>query len=424
MEFSSCMLTPNMNLRKSLEFVLLIFFMGYVGFIPTGPYSVILWGVKLDHLFAFGTAILSLFLFPFRWPRGLRSVYASVLLFLGVAFITTISSSHLDTSLRGFMVSLGYATIALLTPLFIHGRVILLRRYLFIAATLTSLFVLYLYFFAHSIGRLQLSPLVDPNMTSVGLFMCIIIFFPEYFKKRKTSLIGGLATLFFIFSVAIIVSGVIVLLSRTALFSFVVALIWGFIYATLKNKKFFNRQVLRKISIVVIASILGIVSLNIVKPDIVSRYTHRIKRIFQGNHLAPTESMRIMALKNTLGLWSENPKIFMLGDGFFTINPHNEFLRMLGGSGSLGFVSFLLMFFAFYVTCCLSRTASSIYLFGQNALFAYLVIMIQFYGHTKSLWVGLTFLLINYMAQNRPQPRSQITQARQMVIVEPRAIIT
>jgi len=398
--------------------------MGYVGFIPSGPYPVILWGVKLDHLFAFGTAILSLFLFPFRWPKGFQAVYASVLLFLGIAFITTLSSSHLNTSLRNFMVSLGYATIALLAPLLIHGRVILLRWYLFIASTLISLIVLYLYFFVHGIGRLQLSSMVDPNMTSVGLLMCTIIFFPEYFKRRKAALIGGLSTLFFIFSVAIIVSGVVVLLSRTALLSFVVALTWGFFYAILKNNKLFYRQVLRKISIVAIASILGIVSLNMIKPDIVSRYTHRVTRVFQGNHLAATEIRRITGVKNTLDLWSENPKTFVLGYGFFTINPHNEFLRMLGGSGFLGFTLFLLMFAAFYITCCRSRNASSTYLVGQNTLFAYLVTMIQFYGHTKSLWVGLTFLLINYMAQNRPQPRFRITQARQMVVADPGAITT
>ena len=423
MGFSSSMFTPNMSLRGSLEFVLLIFFMGYVGFIPTGPYPVILWGVKLDHLFAFGTALVSFFLFPLRWPKGLILVHISVLLFLCIIFITTITSVDPDTSLRGCMVCLGYATIALFAPLLIHERVILLRRYLFIAATFTGLFVLYLYFFVHDIGRLRLSPTVDPNMTSVGLLMCIIIFLPEYFKKRKTFLIGELATFFFIFPVAIVLAAVIILLSRTALLSFAIALIWAFFCATLKNKRLFYRQILRKISIIIIASILGIVSLNIVKPDIVSKHTHRVTRIFRGN-LAPTESRRIMRAENTLDRWTENPKTFVLGDGFFTINPHNEFLRMLGGSGLLGFVSFLLMLVAFYLTCCRSRTASSIYLFGQNALFAYLVIMIQFYGHTKSLWVGFTFLLINYMAQNRPQPRFQITQARQMVIAEPRAIIT
>lgn len=423
MDFASLRSTANIGLRGSLKLILLIFFMGYIGFIPTGPYPVILWGVKLDHLFAFGTALVSFFLFPLRWPRGLILVHISILLFLCIVFITTITSVDSDTSLRGCMVCLGYATITLFVPLLIHDRVILLRRYLFIAATLTSLFALYLYFFVHGIGRLRLSPTVDPNMTSVGLLMCIVIFLPEYFRKKKSFLIGGLTTLFFIFPVAIILSAVIIFLSRTALLSFVVALIWGLFCVTLKHKRLFYRQILRKISIVTIASILGIVLLNIVKPGIVSSYTHRVTRIFEGN-LAPTESSRIMRVKNTLDLWSENPKTFMLGDGFFTTNPHNEFLRMLGGSGFLGFVSFLLMFLAFYLRCCRSRSASAIYLFGQNALFAYIVIMIQFYGHTKSLWVGFTFLLINYMAQNRPQPRFQVTQARQMMVAEPMAIIT
>ena len=423
MGFASPRSTANIGLRGSLKLILLIFFMGYIGFIPTGPYPVILWGVKLDHLFAFGTALVSFFLFPLRWPRGLILVHISVPLFLCISFITTITSVDPDTSLRGCMVCLGYATITLFAPLLIHDRVILLRRYLFIAATLTSLFALYLYFFVHGIGRLKLSPTVDPNMTSMGLLMCIVIFLPEYFRKKKRFLIGGLTTLFFIFPVAIILCAVIIFLSRTALLSFVVALVWGWFCVALKNKRLLYRQMLRKIGVVAIVSILGIVSLNMVKPDIISKYTHRVTRIFQGN-LATSESDRIIWVRNTLDLWFENPKTFMLGDGFFTINPHNEFLRMLGGSGFLGFASFLLMFLAFYITCCRCRTTSASYLFGQNALFAYLVIMVQMYGHTKSLWVGFTFLLINYMAQNRPEPRFQITQARQMVVAEPRVVIT
>lgn len=419
----SLSLPINIGLRRSLKWLLLICFMGYIGFIPTGPYPITLWGVKLDHLFALGTVLLSFFLFRFRWPREVRPVYASVVLFLSAAFITTISSSHLDTSLRGFMVTLGYATIALLAPLLIQDRVIMLRWYLFLAATLTGLLVLYLYFFVHDIGRMKLSPAVDPNMTSVGLLMCIIIFLPVYFKRKKIFITRVLATFFFIFPVAIVLAAVIIFLSRTALLSFVIALLWGFFYVIFKSKRPFYRQILRKISIVAIAVILGIVSLNMVKPGIVSKYSHRITRIFHGN-LARPESRRIIRAENTLDVWSENVKTFILGDGFFTINPHNEFLRMLGGSGLFGFVTFLIMFLAFYLTCCRSRSASSIYLFGQNALFAYIFIMIQFYGHTKSLWVGLTFLLINYLAQKTSQPKIQTRQAQQMRIAESRAFIT
>ena len=412
-----------MSLRSSLEFVLLVLFMGYVGFIPTGPYPIILWGVKLDHLFGFGTALLSFFLFRFRWPRRFQLVYASVLLFIGVAFLTTATSIDPDASLRGCGVCLGYVTIALFAPLLVYDHVALLRRYLLIAAMFTGLLVLFLYFFVQDIGRLRLAPTVDPNMTSVGLLMSVVIFLPEYLGNRKTFLIGSLATFFFIFSGGIIVAAVVILLSRTALFSFVAALAWGLFCVTLKHKRLFYRQVLKKLSIVTIACILGIVSLNVVKPDIVSSYTHRLTRIFEGN-LAPTENRRIMRVKSTLDLWSEYPKTFILGDGFFTINPHNEFLRMLGGSGFLGFASFLLMFLAFYVACCRSRSASAIYLFGQNALFAYIVIMVQFYGHTKSLWVGFTFLLINYMAQNRRQPRFEVRQSRQMSVADPVGFIT
>jgi hypothetical protein len=190
----------------------------------------------------------------------------------------------------------------------------------------------------------------------------------------------------------------------------------------LKMKRLFYRQVLIKIGIVAIALILGIGSLVIVRPGIVSSYSHRITRIFQGK-LARPESGRIMRAENSLDMWSENPKTFILGEGFFTINPHNEFLRMLGGSGLFGFISFLLMFLAFYLTCCRSRSASAVYLFGQNALFVYIFIMVQFYGHTKSLWVGLTFLLINYIAQKALQPGIEIRRPQQMRTAESEALL-
>jgi hypothetical protein len=403
-------------LRRPFDLIFLIFFMGYIGFIPTGPYPVILWGVKLDHLFALGTALFSFFLFRFKWPRGLRPVYFSVLLFLSIAFITTASSSHLDSSFRGFMVSLGYATIALLTPLLIHDRVVIIRWYLLLVASITGLFILYLYFFVRDAGRLHLYSTVDPNMTSVGLLMSIIIFLPEYLKRKKSYFIVIFSTLVFNVLLAIILAAVICLLSRTAVFSFLIALSWGGFCVIVKKKAFSYRAISLKICIVVIACILGFVSLKIIRPSIISNYSHRITRIFQGS-LASPEKGRLRRAEKVLDKWSEDPKIFILGEGYFTINPHNEFLRMLGGSGLFGFISFLVMFLVFYHTCCRSRSSPASYLFCQNALFVYIVTMVQFYGHTKSLWVGLTFLLLNYIVQKTLQPPIQNRRSQQMTTV-------
>jgi len=246
-----------MGLRRFFKFVLLVLFMGYVGFIATGPYPVILWGFKLDHLFAFGTAMVS----------------------------------------------------------------------------------------------------------------------------------------------------------------FVSALVWGLLYAGWKSRRRFVLQVLKKTTIVAFIVVFGFISLNKMAPTIVASYTDRFARIFEGD-LEINETWRIMAAKNTLELWSDNLKKFVLGNGFFATNPHNEFLRMLGGSGFLGFILFSFMFVTFYMTCCRSRTAPIAYLVTQNALFAYILIMIQFYGHTKSLWVGFTFLLMNYMAQKRRQGKIQIRRAQQMRVAK------
>src|SRR5205823_6215467 len=51
------------------------------------------------------------------------------------------------------------------------------------------------------------------------------------------------------------------------------------------------------------------------------------------------------------------------------------------------------MLLAFYVGCCSGRKYGRHYTFCQTALLAYITCAMMFYGHTKTLWVALMFLI-------------------------------
>lgn len=389
----------NVGQNTFLRIVLLILFMGYVGFLAPGPYPIMLWGAKLDHLFAVATALLSVFLIPTRFPRGLALVYGSIFLVLFSASLTTITSTEPNPSLKGLSGYIIYSTIALCVPLTLYRYTVVLRKYIFIMATLTAMLILYLNFFHHDIGRMRLHLRVDPNMTSIGMLMSLIIYLPEYYKKKHVGVIGKA---FYILSFSMVLAAVIVLLSRTALLSFMLALILSSLLLWMKRKSISWRYVGKKMMLYGVAVAAGIMILHYLKPDVVVKYEQRVERIFSGN-FAPTESNRIMRARNTLNWWSESLKTIILGKGFFSINPHNEILRVLGGSGLLGLGSFLIMLSVFYWKCCSTRGMSTSFVLGQNALYFFIIFMIQFYGHTKSMWVGLTFILINYLSAKRQQ---------------------
>ncbi|MFC1551710.1 hypothetical protein ACFL6P_03995 [Candidatus Latescibacterota bacterium] len=404
--------------QKSLKMYLLFFFIGYVTFVPIGPYPVKVFGAKLDHLFAYGTVILCVLPFSYRFPKRLLFVNISVLLFLVSSLISSLTSVDPVFSLKAFMVSMGYATITLLVPVFIHEHVSLLRRYLLIVAVITAFIIILLHIY-FDFMRIRLHSEVDQNMTSIGLLLCIIFFLPDYFKERKKTKFGTWFTIVSTISFIIIIMAVVLFQSRTAMISFVSAIVWGLFCVRQKIKRHYIQQILKQITIIILIMILGLVCINKIKPAAIESYIYRYSIIIDGD-LTENEYARIMGAKNSMELWSKNIKNFVLGDGFFTINPHNEFFRMLGGSGLIGFLFFSLMFIAFYVTFCRLRTAKSIHLFVQNALFAYLFVMVQFYGHTKSLWVGFTFLFINHLAQNKHQRKIIIRRTQQLKVAQER----
>ncbi len=416
-------------LRRLLKYVLLFFFLGYIAFIPTGPYPLLLKGQRLDHLFAYGTLFFSLLVFPFKWPKKLSLLIGSVLFYLIIAFFSTALSIEPDVSCRGLAVTVGYALIAVTVPFAIHPYMRPIRVALIMLAAVSGAIVIWaaLYEPTAYTGRFHLSlpfqnvsgygldgkGFVDPNMTAIGLMMCVIVFLQEALTPGKD------ATFFTRFgkpaisigAFAIIFTAVIILLSRSAVLSFLLALSWAIGSIGLLKINNFNRGVLKKTALVGTSALLAMLSLVLIKPEFVQTYWGRVARVFQAE-FARTESDRILYFWNTLEAWAANGKTLLLGQGFFTLNPHNEILRTLGGAGLFGLFAFLSIFYVFHSRCCRMRSGTAAYLFTQNMLLAYVAISIQFYGHTKSMWAAFTFLLANYLAETIPKPKGEVADRR------------
>jgi len=402
------------RLRNTLTPLLMTGLFGYLAFIPFGPYPIYVFGCKLDYIFVLLVFLLCVLLFPFKWPKKTKPVLVGILIFLAVSFVSTIlADSDLTGSKRGFETTVIYAAVTLIVPVLTYRNARQIRYFVMIAALFAGGAIIYAYFFRHfgDYGRMKLALIpresltsnqydevwVDPNMTAIGLFLCVVVFFHEYLTNTKTLCDCFYKILFFLVSVAVITVSVLLLLSRTAMISFFVSILWATCYLIVFKVRG-RGGVMIKIGILGLAFIFGLSALYHKRPLQVETFYNRITRL-ASKEFVPTELERIRLANESIERWLQSPKTFLVGQGYFTTNPHNEFLRMLSGSGLLGLSSFVLVFFSIYTTCCTSKAADPVYLFSQNALFAYIFCAIQFYGHTKSMWVALMFLLMNFLWQ-------------------------
>lgn len=401
------------RLRNTLKFLLAIAFLGYLIFIPVGPYPIYVFGLKLDHIFILLAFLVSILLFPMRWPKGTKPILASILFFLAVSFVSmALSDSDLSISKTKFAETLIYVTVTLVIPVLLYKDTRLIRYFIVITALFAGVLVLYKYFFAHygDFARMQLGTLprgsfafvlhggirVDPNITAVGLLLCVVIFLHDFSEGRGKPF-DLFSIILFSTTIMVVTWAVFLLSSRTATISFIVSIFWGTVYVVV-FKRTSKKRILAKIGILGLAVIIAMAAFSYKQPEKATAFCNRITRLAT-SEWAPAEFVRFDLANKSIERWLQNPKTFFIGQGYCTTNPHNEFLRMLSGSGLLGLISFLLIFISVYITCCTSKTSTTPYLFSQNALFAYLFCSIQFYGHTKTMWAALMFLLMNFYWQ-------------------------
>lgn len=90
-------------------------------------------------------------------------------------------------------------------------------------------------------------------------------------------------------------------------------------------------------------------------------------------------------------IFISSTKNIIFGNGYFLLNPHNEYLRNFFDSGLVAGILHLVLLILLYMACrkrALTRMGHSGYV---NAIFLSFLFMLSTYGHTKTFWVGLAF---------------------------------
>jgi O-antigen ligase len=401
------------NLRTR---VFLTFLIGYLTFLPTGPYPLYVGGLRIEYvLFALVCgASLALIGSVYRHAKGRYGrVQLYVLAYLAVIGLATALSSDPELSMGALLITLGYAYLMWVIPPLIYRHLNVVRAALLWLAAGTSALLIYLYA-ALGYGGLQRFTLadsavrsesdlnyVDPNMTAIGMMMCVVIALPILLGNADSGR-GVRRTVHRVLAV-VIVGAALFLESRTAAVSMVVAVVFGIMRAGSGMLR--SQTVMRRVFL-----ILAMVSIG--------AYLNR------GSVLAVLDRMsnletdtisstgRLSLFQDALDGWSSSSKTVIIGNGYFTSNPHNEFLRTLSDDGLVGVTAFIGLLFGIYSLCCRGQRYSADQTLAQNALFAFIITAMMTYGHTKTMWVAFIFLLAGHLeAQARPVVAERISRA-------------
>jgi len=387
--------------------LIIIPLLGYLAYVPLGPFPIYVRGILLAHLIAVFVAFFSIAFIPAKVEKRVLVLIVCVCVFMFANFISVAFSSHFDLSLRSFLVTTGFAFVALSVPFVMQYRIPFFRGYIFVTAILVSLLILYLDLILGWGTNIRLALAwdatgtegrVDPNMTAIGLIMSAIIYIPNFLQSRQRKrwefvrFIGSCA------GIILIMSSSFVLWSRTSIVALVLGVFWG---VAILLFKFGAGKLFKRIGqggyITLPKTMILVLSMVLLVWWQWSEVVFIFERLFSAIVDEQHETGRITLFFQAIDLWLQDINTLFVGVGYFTTNPHNEFLRALSGGGIIGFCAFLLLLSAFYTVCCLGRRHGALYLFSQNVLFGYICVAMLFYGHTKTLWVALMFLLANYL---------------------------
>jgi len=377
--------------------------LGYLAFIPTGPYPIyIVSGLRLDVIF--GLLLLS-FCFVYLGKIGKYPdiLVLAWLFYFFIVFLSAILSVDIELSARNSFVIFGYSVITLVVPVVFVSRANVIRRWLFLTSVLVSIYIIYIYTthgFAHdhrfslSAGDLSFASAkeaglaaVDPNMTAAGIILGLIVYFPNLFDNCRRLFWDSLG------SICILLASVITL-SRSAVLGFVLSISFSFLIvsvATLnwKDPLILNRKILVSLSVFLV-TIPGVIFLGyIIFPEIIDKLTERIAS-------SADDSFRISLLVNSLDVFMTDIKTIVIGSGFMTTNPHNEYMRTLSTMWLLGLMGSIFFFgYMFYLAITyLSR--SNRMMFSALSIIVFMMTVSLFYGYTKLIWVAWMFLLLLY----------------------------
>ena len=387
-----------------------IVFLGYIAFIPSGPYPIPILGTKLDILLGIILLILVV-------PKilQLKNYYPTVLLmslwlYLIATFLSVIFSDELLFSTGQWLITLGYILTCFLAPIAAYHKIQSFRTALLVIATIVALLLISqaIFFGIDNVQRIYLGfdsvsgssfnndvntganeSIVDPNMTAIGLMMTILFYLPNFadhsFSKQRK--------IFEVFAFILITLGAILTLSRTAIVSFILSCLITSLVLALDQNKLKNSlaAIWKSVKTISIFSAFFLV-IYILFPTVREVFIDRL--LSSGSQ---EDSHRISIMSESIEIFQSTDKNIFFGKGFFTTNPHNEILRNLSSSGLIGLITFLVFLSVLYFFI-VRKVKSNYWLsFSATSIYFYIFIATQTYGHTKSMWSAFMFLLFFYL---------------------------
>lgn len=383
-------------------------FLGYIAFIPSGPYPIYIFGIKLDILL--GIILLGLLL-----PKitQIRKEYPSIFLislffFLITTLLSVLFSEDIVFSTSKWFSILGYILVSLLAPIAINdcSKIIFFRLFLLVIAVAISLFLIHLallYGLDNSqrfyLGFDPKAPLnyqsdggvediVDPNMTAIGLTMSVIVYLPNFFNSHHSIKRKTLEILAF----TLITLGTFLTASRTAILSYSLSCTLALIILSTSSKRIetFLIQIFKLFCLLLFIMIIFL-GMNTLLPSVTGNFLARI-----GDIDSPDEGRKEL-ISNALSIFFSDDKNILFGQGYHLLNPHNEFLRNLTSSGVFSLIAFLFFLYTVYFSIVKNIKFNYWLHFSSLSLYIYILLAIQTLPHTKSLWSSLMFILFLYM---------------------------
>ena len=392
-----------MKISLSFNSICFILLLGYIAFIPVGPFPIYIFaGMRLDV--TIGVLLLAFVIIYVSKITLYANIFiATWIFYFFVVFVSAFFSIDTELSFVSAYVMFGYSIIALLIPVIFSSRGVVIRTWLFLFAALVSVVIIYLYIFhgfaqdhrfalgaadmSKGVARVEEVATVDPNMTAAGLLLSLIVYFPHLFEIRRLYILDFLGAL-------CILSASLVTLSRSAMIGFVIAILFSWLIVfvgsidfnkrSIRNEKFFILSMFLLIVIPVVVFFADAMFLSILD-KLTSRMTG-------GND----DSIRIDLLLNTWDVFTYDTKNILIGSGFMTTNPHNEYMRTLSTMGMMGVMASILFLVSMFYFSVKELTYNHRKMFSALSIIIFVMVISLFYGYTKLIWSAWMFLLLLY----------------------------
>lgn len=387
--------------------IVLLFFGGYLCFIPLGSIKIDIYGIPMDVCIGIILVLLTIFksLNVLKF-YSIYILYTINILLISMLIAVAFSEDQLYSFCR-FIITCGYIYISFVLPVILLKQNRYVMNIFFLMGVLASaaaIFITQILFPEHfAVFRFNFASLdnpleyghTDPNIIGYGIGLTLVAFIyrinlNDSFYKKITYFFSCLLILF----VTIFLTQ-----SRTVLFSIVVAL---FSYICVYRKRI-NMKLFVTLIFLVFSVLLLFVSMSRNEEFIINVE----KRIF-GETSAASNTDRIYRLNRSVEVWTNtNLKNFIIGRGYnlerksantnaSNEDPHNIILAYAYGCGGIGVIAYLSFFCMFYFNNIrlIKKGKNKA---GATALFLYIFFASLTYWHTKTFWMTLFFINCIYL---------------------------